>query len=87
MTFTNSAAIFVPIPVKGVVVAFYSPMVPVELEHSLSIGTFWSMVGDAIYDFMGLLATSFLDGMPSNGKNLAGIWKGEVTVQLGGSPD
>ncbi len=81
------AALFIPIPIENIVMAFYAPMLSIEFEDPFGIGALSRATGEAISHFMGFFAGFFDDCVALYGKDLADKGKVEVAVQLGRCPD
>ena len=81
------AAVFIIVPVDGVVAALNTPMKPVGSQNTLGVGLILSSTGDAIGDIFRVLARFFIYGLAFNGKSLSDMWEIEIIIQLGGNPD
>jgi len=65
------AAIFVPVPIEHIVMAFYAPMTPIKLKYLLSLRAQGRMAGEAIDNFSGFFTGYFDNDVSLNGKDLA----------------
>lgn len=75
-TGTDAAAVLIIVPIEEVVAAILDgPVSPVGLQHPLRIGLFRRTAGDAIGDFMGLLAGFLVVGFAFNDERWADLGK------------
>jgi len=81
------AAIFIPIPIEAIVMAFYAPMLSIEVEYPFGIGALYRVTGESISHFTSFFASFFDNRVPLYSEDLADKGKVEVIVQRIGCPD
>ncbi len=67
--------------------AFHAPMIAIEGEDSVWVGTQGGVDGQAVDGFAGFLAGLFVDRSAFNGEGLADEGKVQVLVEAGGNLD
>ena len=64
-----------------------TPVKPVGVQNTLSVGLLRCSAGNAIGYIIGLFACFFVYGLPLDDKSLPDMREVEVVVEFGGNPD
>ena len=87
MSLVQLAALFIPIPVKGIVDALDAPVFTIIGQNFLGISGFRGMIGYTIDDFSRVLTAFFTDRMTLDGKDLADTGEVEIIIEFRAGPD
>ena len=84
---SDSAAIFIVVPVDDVMNAFDAPMPPVDGQHAFGRGLLRCAARDPQCDLTSLRAGLFVDGFALDHKDLPGMGEVEAGIQRRGAPN